>query len=344
MRSLRPSFFSSPSPLPSLSLSLYLAVAATGCGLPDAGEEGRVALTGAHAAPESAYTRCSIAADLTVVNALLATEDGIALGTTEAFGADSGVVARSYRGRGCSLVPDGRAPAAVTHLFGIDDHRNLYALPRVSTEPGLLSTMPPDGFTPSGQVVRIDPQGRISTVVSAGRGVWSFGVSPQGGTFWSEACGPTGIFATGSNPLREVIKPTDISWRSNGAVLTGDETMWFIGSPSCQGSENKACRHPLIRSTPSSSGDVTVATLELEGPIWNNGTTLVRCGTRPCAVISDAIFVWGDDGAVVHKVHAADLDLGPGERIEKVAGNQSGIYALLFTSTERRLVYMPLRP
>lgn len=352
MRSLLPRLLS----LPSLSVSLYVALVAAGCGQPDAGDRAREALTGAGpAAPEPAFIRCD-PSDLGSVRVLLATEGGIALGSIESYGEEFGMVARSYRGRGCGLVPDGRVPAAVTDLLDADDHGNLYVLPRASTAPGLLSTLPPDASSPSGQVVRIDPQGRFSTVVEARRGIWSFGVSPQGGTFWSEACGPTGIFAMGSSPLREVIKPTDISWRSNGAVLTGDETVWFIGDASCQGSASTGCRHPLIRSTPApspsspsssssfSGGDVTVAALELAGPVWSTGTRLARCGARPCAVVADTIFVWGDDGSVVYTIRAADLELGPGERIEKVAGNRTALYALLFTTTERRLVYMPLRP
>lgn len=348
MRSLHPRLLCSPS----LSVSLYLAIAAAGCGQPAAGDGAREALAGAESAapepahPEPAFMRCG-PADLSSVRGLLATEGGIALGSAEGSGSEYGMVARSYHGRGCSLVPDGRAPAAVTELLDADDHGNLYVLPRASTAPGLLSTLPPDGFSPQGQVVRIDPQGHLSTVVAAPRGIWEFGVSPQGGTFWSEACGPTGIFAMGSSPLREVLKPIDLSWRSNGAVLTGDETLWFIGNAPCPGSASTTCRHPLIRSTPSSpasGGDRTVAALELAGPVWSSGTRLARCGARPCAVISDAIFVWGDDGSVVYTIRAADLELGPGERIEKVAGNRDGLYALLFTTTERRLVYRPLRP
>lgn len=341
MRSLRPRLFTSPS----LALSLCLAFAATGCGLPDAGDGAREALTGAHADREPAYSRCS-PADLAAVDAIVASEDGITLGTTEGADAERGLVARSYRGRGCSLVPDGRTPAAITELFDEDDRGNLYALPRTSTTPGLLSTMPTDGFTPSGQVVRIDPQGRISTVVSAGRGIWSFGVSPRGGIFWSEGCGPTGIFAMGSNPLRSVIKPTSRTWISNGAVLTSDETMWFIGDPPCQlqGPRTQDCRLPLLRSTPASSDDVTVTMLELDGRFGSSGTRLARCGARPCAVITHTILVWNDDGTVAHKIPASDLGLGSDERIEKIAGNQTGLYALLSSSTERRLVFVPLRP
>lgn len=327
-----------------LFLAPVLALSATGCGQPD-DEPGRdhaglASLAGrvTHPAP------CSlVAADSAV--ALFATEDGIALGLADPSDPETGAVVRRYRGSGCALSPDGSAPAAVRRLLDADARGNLYAFPRESSTPGVISTFPPDypGGSSEGVVVRIDAAGRASAVVSASRGIWTFGVSPSGGTFWSTACGPTGIFATGSRPLREVMPPPATGWERSGAVLSDDSTLWSSGGYACsQGQPQQDCGYKLVRSTPSGDQVVGKTDLNLGADKGSESPGLVRCGARLCGVTSSAIGVWSSDGEEVHRFDALELGVRTGERITRVTGNRHGLYALIGSEGASRLVFVPL--
>lgn len=329
-----------------LSMSLSLALTSAGCGLPiPADSPGREHASSTDVLPvrQSPLVSCDLAG-LDAAVALLASADGVALGFTERSGPEPGTVVRRYRGAGCALSPDGSAPLAVHALLDADDHGNLYAFPRATTAPGVVSTVPPGGSVISSisVVVRIDPAGGSTSVVEAGRGIWSFGISPSGGTFWSTACGPTGIFTVDNPPLRSVMKPPATRWQTLGAVLTGNDTLWSLDSYRCNLglAAGPACGQPLVRSTPA--GDRTVAATGLAGAADDVPVALSRCGARLCGASPGEIVVWGDDGAVVKTLTATDLGIRRGEQVVKVSGNRHGLYVLLGTGARNRLLFVPL--
>lgn len=266
--------------LSALSLPVSLTLWVAGCGLAGPGEDpGRV-----HGDPvlqASSTAACDLPAARDAV-ALFATEGGVTLamgpGAERAAGADQGegAVARRYEGASCALTPDGSAAVAVHQLLDADERGGIYAFPRATSEPGVLSTLAPGSFRgySDGEVVRVDREGRVSQVVVAPRGIWTFGTSPGGGAFWSSSCGPTGIFVTGSAPPRAVMEAPPTRW-SDGGVLTDDRTLWSIGGGQV-----------LVRSTAEGSRELASAAVDLGAGA--EGTHLVRCGQRVCGVAEAA--------------------------------------------------------
>jgi hypothetical protein len=340
-----------PSPRPrhhvsALPLHLVLALSAAGCGPAGPGDD-----PGRHhrGAPEGRApvvlalptASCELGAADAV--ALVAMEDGVALGRT-ASGPAPGLVVTRHRGAGCALAPAAGPPTAVHALLDADEAGNVYAFPRATTEPGVVSTLPEgSGDYSVGVVVRIDPHGRVSKVLEAGRGIWRFGVSPGGGAFFTTSCGPTGIFVAGSDPLQPVMTPPQTQWQSSGSALTDDHTLWSLGSSTCDKNHpvGPGCGHPLVRSTPAGSRELGFAETDFgDGP---ERTDLVRCGGRVCGVAASAVVVWDHEGAVARTITARALGVRPGERIAQVAGNRRGVYVLLHDGERGRLSFTPLR-
>ncbi len=339
-----PSRGHSATPSPRLTLCFSLALCAVACGSSHPDDAPGRLPAASHAGTASPTTRwdaCPLAG-LDAAVTVLATADGVAMASAGAGGSDANLVVVRYRGAGCALAAAG-TPLAVYALLDADARGNLYAFPAATTAPGVASTLPPDELFPTRDslVVRINPAGQATQVVKAGRGIWRFGVSAAGGTFWSTACGPTGIFAMASEPLRPVLSPPSTRWQA-GAVLTTDTTLWSVASPGCSPDTpaGRPCGYPLFRTTPQ--GDQVVGRVALDFTDDSQRAALFRCGERLCSVASRTITLWDDEGAALRTAFSAELGLREDEQIVHVSSNAHGIYVLLHSADGQRLLFSPL--
>ena len=249
------------------------------------------------------------------------------------------------RGVGCELSPDGTAPVSARRLRDVDDLGNLFVAPAEVSEPGFTSTALPDeayGDT----VAKVDTAGRVSAVLSAGRGIWDFGVSAAGGSLWVTACGPTGIFALGSDvpsQLTVALEPPDTLWEQMPSALTADHTFWSVGVRTTVSNEplTPASGYALVRTTPEGSRDVGTTLVDF-GKGFEQAT-LARCGSRVCGLFAGAVIVWGSEGEVLDTITASDLGALPSEHIAQVSGNQHGLYFTLSGAAGARVLFVPNR-
>lgn len=275
--------------------------------------------------------------------ALVAHQGGVVF-VVESQGVDGpGLRAERWAGEGCDLQADGSAPLAVGALFDADDGGNLYVFPAEAHDPGVASTMPPGeepfGFGES-LVAKVDAAGHSTKLVYAGRGIWSFGASPQGGSFWVTACGPTGIYSMNEGKLAPAIAPPSTLWEQSGGVLTDDHTFWSVGVRTCTWPDpvTPGCGFALVRSTPE--GDKEVGTTVLDLGAGFEQAALARCGGRVCGVLPGGVVVWGSEGQVLQIIRPADVAAAPSERIAQVSGNQHGLYLLLRGEAGARVVFL----
>lgn len=275
---------------------------------------------------------------------LVATRSGVVFVTKSTSHPESQVRIERARGAGCELSPDGTAPVAAGGLLDADDLGNLFVAPAETSEPGLLSTVQEDRV--GDMVVKVDPAGQVSMLLSAARGLWDFGVSPAGGSLWVTACGPTGIFTMSSDvpsKLTPALEPPETLWEQMPSVLTDDHTFWSVGVRTGAWSEplTPASGFALVRTTPEGSRDLGTTLVDL-GKGFEQAT-LTRCGGHVCGLFPGAVVVWDSEGAVLDTVTASDLDASPTEHIARVSGNQHGLYVSLSGATGARVLFVPNR-
>jgi len=292
----------------------------SGDGVPDAGSQ--------------ASSICVVAAGEGVTT-IVATANGVVMGA----GDDSGFVLRRFEGEGCALAPTDDAPIAASGLLDADDAGNLYVRPAASADPTIVSTNPEDAV-PFGTVVKVDREGHVSNLVTAGRGIWDFGVSPTGETLWMTACGPTGIFSPDAIGLTDAMTPPDTLWAQRPSVLTDDATFWSVGYRTCEPGTpmSEACGYALTRTSSEVSEEVGTTLVDFGSGIEEGD--LARCGSRVCGAFASGIVVWTADGAVRATLDADDLGALPTEQIGRVTGNDAGVYVLLLGDEGSRVVFV----
>lgn len=302
-------------------------------GAPDVGD----VTSGAAAEPRS---RCVVATPGDVV-AIAASDAGVAVASGR--DGDDALVVHRAQGIDCALAWDD-PPLAATRLLDLDDDGDVYLFPAETHEADVLSTLLPEFFAGlDGTIARVDADDTIAEVVSAGRGIWSFGISPAGDTAWVTACGPTGIFALGDGDLAPTMTPPGTLWQQQPNVLTDDETFWSIGTGTC-GTDplSPACGFALVRTTTTGSTEVGPTILDVGAGF--EAARLARCGTSVCGVLSRAIVRWDDDGNIERAISADDLGARTAERVLQVAGNHHGVYVLLGDDAGTRVVFVPDEP
>ena len=267
-----------------MRIALWSFLLVVGCGVPPATEV--VTST----APVSAAVPAAEPAALPDVQAMKAWPGGLAL-------ADASGQLTRYRVVAGKLELTQTGPV-VGRLLDADDHGNLYVFPEGRG---------------ARTVTRLSPDGHETEVVPPNRGVWSFGVSPQGRTFWSDACGPTGIFEYPSSPLKTALPTPDTSWREN-AVLTGDRTFWSVSGA------------VLARTTPE-------GTVEFGRTC---GARLARCGAHVCGVLPTQVTEWDENGSALRTVPAP-----ASATVVDVTGSTDGLYLLLEGPAGREVKLVP---
>ena len=284
-----------------------------------------------------ALTTCEVPGSSAVVR-LAATRDGVVFAVAGSEG--KGIELERHAGLGCDLHRDRSPQVAVGALLDADDHGNLYAFPRASSAPGVVSTLLEKGSA-EGMVVKVDASGQVSKLVSAGRGIWSFGVSAEGGSFWVTSCGPTGIFSTASQPLEPAIESPQTLWAQRPSVLTGDRTLWSVGVRTCGWDEklSPSCGFALVRTTSEGSRDVGTTVVDVGAGFEE--AKLARCGKQVCGILSSAVLVWDDGGRVVQTIRPSDFPMFDSERIAQISGNAHGVYFLLDGRAGTRVVFVP---
>lgn len=267
------------------------------------------------------------------VTGVTANRDGVAFVRAR----EGKVLVERAQGVGCALSREAAAPIALESLLDLDDLGNVYGF---SAEGGLgeLSTMLPDGY-PGSAVVKVDVEGKVTKLLEAGRGIWSFGVSPEGGTLWVTACGPTGVFAmdavTPAMPLPETL------WQQYPSVLTANGTFWSVGYRTCEWNEamSPSCGFALVRST--AAGSRELGTTIADFGAGYEQATLARCGSAVCGMFPSAVIAWDDEGRAIRTILRSEI-ASDSERIVQVSGNQHGVYVVLERETARRIVFVPV--
>lgn len=309
--------------------SVALALALAACGgspMQDAAGAGEAS---------QASEPCDVDAPAGVV-AMQASEHGLALAVTS----ESGLRVQRMEGAACDLTADGTKPVAAGTLLDFDNAGNLYVFPAAAGAPDEVSTWLEDGGADS-VVEKVDLNGKVSPMVHAGRGIWAFGMAPEGPTFLVTACGPTGIFSGQEPDFSTVLTPPDTLWNGMPSVLTDAHTLWSVGYLTCSPTEPASpdCGYALTRTTPEGSEELGPTLMDF-GKGYEQGA-LARCGTRVCGLFASGVVQWNAQGALERTLAPADLGAEPGARILQVAGNAKGLYLLLEGKAGNRVVYVP---
>ncbi|MBL8944085.1 MAG: hypothetical protein JNK45_13095, partial [Myxococcales bacterium] len=168
-------------------------------------------------------SRCVVTTPGEVV-AIAASDAGVAIAVVEGTDGDEPLVIHRAHGADCALAWDD-APLAAAAVLDFDDDGDVYLFPAETRDADVLSTLLPEFFAGlDSTIARVDTDDAIAEVVSAGRGIWSFGVSPSGDALWMTACGPTGIFTLDDDELTPTMPPPSTLWQQQPSVLTDDET------------------------------------------------------------------------------------------------------------------------
>jgi hypothetical protein len=261
---------------------------------------------------EAPLTQCEVATPAGAT-ALLSVPEGVV------FVREAEVV--RARGHGCAL--DLEAPVRLGTLEAVDDLGRLYV--RATEE--LRQAHFPDVFGDT--VARVDASGAVTPVVSAGRGIWTFSVSPGGESVAVTACGPEGVLSV---PSLEPVLPAlqrDVA----GVVLTGPSTAWSLSMNGCE--RGFCADRQLVRSTPE--GQTPVASV-------GSGTQalrLARCGEYLCAFEGSTLRVFAHDGRVVQQLASSDLGVSSSATIEAVSANVWGLYVTVLDPA-LRVRFVPL--
>lgn len=243
-----------------------------------------------------------------------------AVGAEVLLGLDDGSVLRGA-GSGCAL--EWTRSEVVGELMDVDAAGNLYVL----ADDGFQQRRFPDLF--GDLVARLTPEGDASAVVSAGRGIWSFGVSPSGQTMWVTACGPTGVLQTKDLAPAMTAAPP---WEAGHATLTTDHELWMSRPDRC---DEQGCSLVLTRTTPA--GEVQVRALGvIDAPLMH------RCEAGPCVAGARAVQQLDHDGALLREWTSERLALGDGEALLDFALTDRGLYVLRTGVEGQRLAFTPL--
>jgi hypothetical protein len=325
-----------------LLLSTVFTLAA--CGAPDEPGHARAdaPTTTGRAPTRSDATACD--ANGFAYGTLLATPDGAVFEQQ----ASEGVRIQRLRGVGCDLAPVG-APLAAVDLLDVDERGNVYVFPAAAPDDGSAIGTIPEGETGqlmNGVVVRVAPDDTLTTIVTANRGVWGFGVSPAGDAMWVTACGPNGIyaidaFASGEHAREPLMAAPNTLWGQLPSVLTDADTFWSVGARTCAWDAplSDACGLALVRATAKDVTDVGATVADFG--VGFEQATLTRCGANVCAVYPSAVVVHEASGAA-RAVLSFPLSEW-GERIGFVSGTAHGVYVRVDGPRGgRRLVFAPL--
>lgn len=312
--------------------ALFLACCACGVSLPPSPHA--AALTTAPLA-----SPCEVP-DVTGVTGIAATAAGVV------FEVDPRApTVRRHAGAGCDLAGDGTAPVAAGGLLGADDRGNLYVYPRLTHDRGAVSTMLPGEYQRS-MIAKVAPDGSVAKLLTVGRGIWGFGVSPDGQTLWFEGCAPGGVFSLKGPSLERVMPSPETLWNQGTSVLTDDHTFWSIGYRTClpPAQFGPGCGYALTRSTPDETRTFGTTVLDLGKGF--EAAELAPCGPRVCGLLADAqaVVVWDGEGNLVQALTPADYAARPSERIVQVSGNAHGVYLLLGGEGGTRVVFVAARP
>lgn len=318
-------------PLPFTGLCVAAAWLLAGCGASATSDAAALGPTGS---PEAAAP-CEVAGT-EGVTAIHASEYGLALASPSG----DGLVVQRRSGSACALTPDGGRPVAAGALLDLDDHGTLYVFPAAAPSPDVVSTWLEDGGA-DGVVESVDEAGLVSPVVHAGRGIWAFGVSPGGESFWVTACGPTGIFAGREPDLTTTLAPPDTLWDAQPSVLTDPHTLWSVGFRTCSASEptSPSCGFALTRTTPEGSEERGTTVMDFGAGFEQ--AVLTRCGAEVCGGFPGAVVRWNEAGERIQTVTPADLGAAAGARFLDVTGSREGLYVLLEEPTGTRVMYAP---
>jgi hypothetical protein len=269
------------------------------------------------------------------VEALVAGDAGVVFAVRAAGGEDPALRVLRARGEGCELVVDEDTPIAAGALLDVDERGNIYVFPAEAPDPGVVSTMLP-GEYPESMVARVDPANRVAKLLPAGRGIWGFGVAPEGDALWVSACGPSGIFALTVEGVTPSLEPAQLP-----GVLSDAWTFWSVGVRTCEPTEalTPACGFALVRTTPAGSEELGTTIVDLGAGFEQ--ATLARCGANVCGWVAGGVIVWGAGGEPLRTITAEDALARPGERVAQVSGNARGIYVLLRGERGARVVFVP---
>lgn len=223
------------------------------------------------------------------------------------------------RGHGCALEVS--APVVLGPLQAVDDLGRLYVM---ATEEVRLAHFP-ESFGDT--VARVDPSGAVTPIVSAGRGIWTFSVSPGGETVAVTACGPEGVLSV---PDLQPVLP-ELARDVAHVVLTGPSTAWSVSSQCGRA----LCEEQVVRSTPE--GTRVIASV----PTGAFSIQLARCGDGVCAYDHANVTVFAGDGRVVQQLTLSELGAGPQAVLEAVSANALGLY-LTVVDTSRRVTFVPM--
>ncbi len=280
-------------------------------------------------------TTCEVQAPAGVTG-LVAHRDGVVF---QRSSTPSGLLLDRASGVGCELSVGEGAPIAVSELLDVDDQGNIFAFPAEGRQ-GEISTMLP-GERRNSMVAKVDSSGQVTRLLGAGRGIWSFGVSPEGGSLWMTACGPNGIFTMAG--MEPAMKPPETLWEQRPSVLTGNGTFWSVGLRTClpAAAMSPDCGLALVRSTAEGSRELGITVVDFGSGLEE--ASLARCGADVCGVYGSAVIVWDDEGKVLRTIVLGDLSATPSEKIAHVSGNQHGVYVLLHGEAGSRIVFVPVR-
>lgn len=310
-----------------------LCVLALGCGLPPPGHTR--AVEAATTSVGKPLTTCVVATPEGVIG-MAAHRDGVVFIKPSTANGNPSVRAERSLGIGCELTAQPSAPVALESLLDVDDRGNLYGFP-AEGQVGEVSTMLPDEY-PGSMVAKVDAAGKVTKLVAAGRGIWSFGVSPEGGSMWMTACGPTGVLSTAD--ATQTMPPPETLWAQYPSVLTNDATFWSLGYGTCNRGEARTpdCGFPLVRTTLEGSQEVAATIVDFGAGYEES--MLARCGTDVCGVFKSAVIVWDDAGKPIRTILLSEI-ASPSESIAQVSGNQHGVYVLLEGAAGARIVFVP---
>jgi hypothetical protein len=281
-------------------------------------------------------TFCDVGAPAGTV-AMAASDFGVLFGvdTTD----DSTLGLQVAPGAGCSLDTDSRswldagrgfAEDVEGAPFDLDDNGNVYVYPSNSVDVGQW----PD------TVVRVDTNGTVSEMLYAGRGIWNFGVSPAGDTFWYTPCAGFALYSPAGGKSWMQFEPEDtLKGERATTVLSGAETLWTISRSTCKSNLNPGCGLELTRKTPEGTRlfDSTV----LDFGKGRASAALSRCGTKVCGTTSSGLVVWNEEGEETARIPLSALSSDSNETIIQSAGNSQGVYVLLQGESTSRVVFVP---
>jgi hypothetical protein len=274
--------------------------------------------------------------DVEGVVALKASEYGLAIATGDA----TGQIVQRLRGTGCDLAGDG-ALVAATELLDFDDHGTAYVFPAEATGRCVLSTLADTGWS-QGDVVSVDASNRMVRLLQGGRGIWEFGVSPDGATMYSSACGPTGIFAVGDETFAPVLTSPPTLWEQYPSVLTAAHTFWSVGVRTCAPGEETTpeCGYALVRATRDGTAELGTTLADHGGGMQQ--ATLVRCGSDVCGVFAHAVTRWNAADGEPRTIALDHVRQSRSDQILSASGNDHGVYVLVGDGTTNRVVFVEL--